>query len=96
MPLTIGSQLVSDTSTAVQLITVDVPQILAISMKARAGNVGSIFVADDSSAKSSGMEITAGGREDWNFHPTTHKASTIWVWGNSSGDRLDYVIVRGS
>ena len=80
----------SDTMAAVQIFTTDVPRIVSITMKARSGNVGSVFLADDSAALSSGLEVLAGDREDWDFAPATVKGSSIWVMFADSGDDLDF------
>lgn len=80
----------SDTATAVQIFSVAAPRVLSITMKARTGNAGSVYIADDSAAKSSGLELQSGDREDWDFSPTSIAGNSFWVFFSSSGDDLDY------
>lgn len=89
----VASLNVADTVTAVQLQTAPRPRIRSAVFKARAGNTGSIFLASDSAAKVAGFELTAGSREEWSLLPATVKGTAFWVWGASSGDRLDYQLL---
>lgn len=89
----VASLNVADTVAAVQLQTAPRPRIRSGVFKARTGNTGSIFLASDSAAKSAGFELTAGAREEWTLLPATAKGTAFWVWGASSGDRLDYQLL---
>ncbi len=91
--LVVASLNLTDTMDAVQLQTSPRPRIRSAVFKARTGNTGSIYLATDSSAKSSGFELTAGSKEEWSLLPATVKGTTFWVWGASSGDRLDYQLL---
>ncbi len=91
--ITVSSLLVADTLTSVQFQTAPRPRIRSAVFSARTGNTGSIFLATDSAAKSSGFELSAGTREEWSMLPATVKGSALWVWGASSGDRLDYQLL---
>lgn len=88
--LVIASHTFTDSANAVQLFSTDSPKVMAIVFKARAANVESIYVADDSAAKSSGFQLAAGDREDWSFEPATVKATNFWVWASASGDIVGY------
>jgi len=89
----VSSLNVADTLASVQLLTAQRPRIRSAVFKARAANVGSIFLASDSAAKAFGFELTAGDREEWSVLPATVKGTAFWAWGASSGDRLDYAFV---
>lgn len=89
----VTSVLIADTVASVQLQSAQRPRIRSGVFKARSGNTGSIFLASNSTAKSAGFELTAGDREEWMFLPASVKGSTFWVWGASSGDRLDYQLL---
>lgn len=91
--VTVGSLNISDSSDAVLLLATDAPRVFALTVKAREGNAGQIYLADDSSAKSAGWELYAGDQQAWTFHPTSVKGTSFYVWGNDSGDDLDYTIV---
>ncbi len=91
--LLIASLSVADSVDAVPLQPSARPRVRSAVFKARVGNTGSIFLASDSAAKSSGFELGSGDREEWAMVPATVKGSAIWVWGASSGDRLDYQLV---
>lgn len=88
--LVISSQNGTDTATSIQLFSTERPRIISITMKARAGNAGAVYLADDSAAKSSGFEVAAGDREDWDFSPITIKGTTVWAFFAVAGDDLDY------
>lgn len=85
----IGTESFGSSATAAQLFTTDNPKVMAIVFKARAGNTGGIYVANDS-AGTSGFELLAGDREDWSFEPATVKATSFYVWASDSGDVVDY------
>ncbi len=89
----IASLNIADTVTAVQLRSAPRPRIRSAVFKARAGNTGSVFLASDSATKSDGFELAAGDREEWMLLPASVKGSTFWVWGGTSGDRLDYQLL---
>lgn len=89
----VASLNVADTVAAIQLQAAPRPRIRSAVFKARAGNSGSVFLASDSAAKSSGFELTAGHREEWLLLPATVKGTAFWMWGASSGDRLDYQLL---
>lgn len=91
--IVVASLNVADTVAAVQLQTAPRPRIRSAVFKARSGNTSSVFLASDSAAKSSGFELTAGSREEWSLLPATVKGTAFWVWGASSGDRLDYQLL---
>ena len=91
--LFVASFTVADSVDAVQIQTSARPRMRSAVFKARTGNAGSVFLASDSAAKSSGFELAAGDREEWTVLPSSVKGSAVWVWGASSGDRLDYQLV---
>ncbi len=91
--LLVASLNIADSVDAVQLESAPRPRVRTAVFKARAGNTGSVFLASDSAAKSSGFELVAGDREEWSMLPASVRGSTFWVWGESSGDRLDYQFV---
>lgn len=91
--LIISSVKIGDSSDAVEVRSADLPRLLSLTFKARASNVGGVFLANDSSAKSEGYEVQAGDREYWPLDPVSVKGSGIWVWGSDSGDRLDYALL---
>lgn len=88
-----GSQLFGDSGNAVQLFTTEAPRVLAITFMARAGNTEGVYVADDSAAKSAGIQLLAGDTKEWVFEPVAVRATSFWVWASDSGDRLDYLAV---
>lgn len=91
----ISSQNITDTTSSIQFVTsAEEHRVFAITMKARIGNTGPVYIGTDSAAKSSGFELLKGDREDWVFHPLTVAANTFWVFGTSSGDKLDFMVVR--
>lgn len=89
----VASLNVADTVAAVQLQAAPRPRIRSVIFKARSGNTGSVFLASDSATKSDGFELAAGAREEWSLLPATVKGTAFWVWGASSGDRLDYQLL---
>lgn len=91
--LIVASLSVSDSVDAVQLRSAPRPRVRSVVFKARTGNTGSIYLASDSAAKSAGFEFVPGYREEWSVLPATLKGSTYWIWGASSGDRLDYALL---
>jgi hypothetical protein len=84
---------VNDTVDSVQLQPASRPRIRSVLFKARTGNTASIFLASDSGAKSTGFELAPGDREEIVTFPATLKGSTFWIWGASSGDKLDYALL---
>ena len=91
--IVVASLNIADTVASVQLLSAPRPRIRSAVFKARARNVGSIFLASDSATGSSGFELSSGDREEWSLLPATVKGTAIWAWGASSGDRLDYALV---
>ncbi|MDA0232080.1 MAG: hypothetical protein O3B04_04615 [Chloroflexi bacterium] len=89
----IASLSVADSVSAVQLQSAPRPRVRSVVFKARVGNIASIYLASDSAAKSAGFELAPGDREEWCALPATLKGSTYWIWGASSGDRLDYALL---
>ncbi len=89
----VSSLNIADTVTAVQLQPSPRPRIKSVIFKARSANAGSIFLGSDSAAKSAGFELAAGNREEWPLLPATVKGTAFWVWGASSGDRLDFQLL---
>ncbi len=86
-----GSAVATDSSTVVQLNS-ESRKVLAIAVKARAGNTGSIYFGTDSSVTStSGYSLDAGDREDWDFGGAVDAADFHMV-ASSSGDRLDWAM----
>lgn len=91
--IVIASLNVADSSNAAQMLSTELRRVMAITLKARSGNVGGIYIADDSAAKSSGFELLANDREDWSFDRATVKGASFWAWGADSGDKLDYSVL---
>ena len=89
----IASLSVADSVDAIQLQSAPRPRVRSVVFKARSGNTASIYLASDSAAKSAGFEFTPGNREEWSALPATLKGTTYWIWGASSGDRLDYALL---
>lgn len=90
----IGSQLTDSGINSQQLFTVGIPGILAVEWRARAANSSAVYLGSDSAAKSSGMQLLPGDAVTRVYHPVEVKATTFWVFGGSSTDRLDWEVLR--
>lgn len=89
----IASFNVADSSASEQLLTTGQSRVASIKLKAREGNTGAVYIADDSAAKSEGFQLLGGDSTNWTFSPATVKGASFWVWGADSGDRLDYTVL---
>lgn len=90
-----GSQNITDSVSAIQLFgTTEKPGVFGAVFRARAGNNEAVYLGSDSAAKSSGLELLPGDMHSATYHPTEVRASTFWVYGLDSGDRLDWEVLR--
>jgi phosphoribosylformimino-5-aminoimidazole carboxamide ribonucleotide (ProFAR) isomerase len=96
----IGSLNVSSTSTVAQILnTTD--RVAEAQFKARKGNVGMVYVADDSTVSATnGWETDSADTLTLTFsnyinsgRPATVAANTFWVFGTDANDDLDYVLM---